>query len=103
MHHLRRRPNRDRLGAAIVFADHAAAFDRKRGIAVMMEAARESVRRLAERTFGIALGDGSSAMSVGAELLVHERPHRPQPFLRIDHGREWIEIRFNNAAASSAA
>ncbi len=67
------RPGRDAFGAAVVFGDDAAPFDRMAGAAVLPEIGMEHMRGLGEGGVGIAEihlvgGDG-----VGVELAPHRR------------------------------
>ena len=81
-----------RLGARIVGADHAPAFHRHRGVAMMMEAPREPVPRAAQGGFSIALGGGKLGDQIGSELLVHERCSAAQAVLGIDHRRQRVKF-----------
>jgi hypothetical protein len=83
------------LGPCVVFAEHATAFDGKRGIAVMMEAAREPVRRMAQRTLGITLRGGKLGDQVCTELLMHNRRTGCEGLLGIHHRGQRLEIRLD--------
>ena len=76
----------------VMGADDAAALHGRGGIAVMMKAARELVRRARERGVEVALADGEGADEIGAEFLVDDRTARAQRLLRVDDGRQRIEI-----------
>ncbi len=73
-------------------ADHAAAFHRRRRVAVVMEAALELVRGARERGIDVALADGEGADQVGGEFVVDHRCARAQRRFRVDHRRQRIEI-----------
>src|SRR6516165_6304564 len=61
----------------------------------MVEAAGESVRRMAQRTFGITLGGGKLGYEVGAELLMHDRRAGREGLLGIHHRGQRLEFRFD--------
>ena len=60
MDDLGRRPDRHRIVAPVIRADDAAAFQWHRGIAMVIEAAFEAMRRAGERPRGIALSTRNS-------------------------------------------
>ena len=72
MHDLGRRPDRHRIGARVMEADDAAAFHGRRGVAVMMKAAFELVRRARERGRKVAFADREGADEVGREFVVDD-------------------------------
>ncbi len=92
MHDLGRGPARHRPGARIVGADDAAAFQRHRGIAMVVEAALQAVRRGGEHRLGVALADRERADQVGVEALVDERRAGAQRRFRVDDRRQLVEI-----------
>ena len=67
MHDLGRRPDRHRIGALVVERHDAAAFHRHGGVAVMVEAPLEPVRRARQRGVDIALADVEFADQVGLD------------------------------------
>ena len=92
MRDLGRRPDRHRVAAPVVKSDDAAAFERHRGVAMMVEAPLQPVRCGGERCGGVALGDRKAADQIGGEPLVHDRRAGAQPGLGIGDGGQYFEI-----------
>ncbi len=92
MHHLGRGPDRRRIGARIIGGDHAAAFHRQCGVAVVVEAAAQPVRGAGQRRLGIAPADREGADQVGVQPVVDQRAVRAQGSLGIDHRRQFLEV-----------
>ena len=92
MHDLSGRPDRHRIGAWIMQANHAAAFHRGGSIAVMMQAALKLVRRARERRIDVAFADREGTDEVGMKFVMDDRGARAQRRFGVNDGRERIEI-----------
>ena len=92
MHDLGRRPDRHRIGPRIVQSDHAAAFHRHGGVAMMIKAPLQPMRRARKRAVGVAFANREGADQVGAELVVDDGCARGERQFGIEHGRQRIEI-----------
>ncbi len=75
VHHLRRRPDRDRIGALVVGArSRRGTPSGIAGIAMVIEAAPKPMRRGGERRRDVAFLDGELADQVGRVLFVERSP-----------------------------
>ena len=92
MHDLGRGPDRRGVGARIVGADDAAAFHRHRGVAVVIEAPLQAMRRARHRAIGIATADRKFSDQIGLQAVVHDRTVRPPRRLGIDHRRQFFQV-----------
>ncbi len=92
VHDLGRRPDRHRIGAAVVFGDDAPAFHRHRGVAVMDKAAFQAMRRGGERGLDIAFADRELADLVAAEVLVKQHGVGRDRALRVDDRGQRVEV-----------
>ena len=92
MHDLRRRPHGNGVGARVVGGDDTAALHRHGRVAMVPEAALQSVRRARQHRLGIPLGDGERADQVCVVALVHDRRPGLQRGLGIHHCRQLFQI-----------
>ena len=92
MNHLGRRPDRRRVGAPIIGGDDTAALHRHRGVAVVVEAALQTVGRRGECHVDLAPADREGADQVRAVSLVNDRAVGTQRRLGVDHRRERFEV-----------
>jgi hypothetical protein len=92
MNHLGRGPDRHRIGAWLVGADDAAAFHRYGGVAVVIEAAPQTVRRARKCGIEVPSPDRETADQVGVKSIVNNRAVRSQSLLEVDDRRQYLEI-----------
>ena len=92
MHDLRRRPHRSRVGARVVGGDDTAALHRHGRVAMVPEAALQSMRRARQHRLGIPLGDGERADQICVVALVHDRRAGLQRGLGVHHCRQLFQI-----------
>ena len=95
MNHLGRGPDRRRVAARIIGADDAAAFHRHGGIAMVIEAPRQPVRRACQCGVGVASANREIADQVGLELIVHDATVRTQRRLGVNDRGQLLEIRLH--------
>ena len=72
MHHLRRRPDRDRVERGVVLRNDTAALDRHAGVAVVVETVREPARRRGKYRRRIALPHAQPRDDVARQRLMHQ-------------------------------
>ena len=98
---LRRRMQRERVAARLVFGQIRARLDRHRGVAAHPERGADPDRRCGERRIDVAALELSRDHHVGAGFVVQQRTAaRGRGWIR--NGGKRLEIDLDQSAASSA-